>query len=131
MEKLESTEFKNMPLLVNFLIQSTPKGEAAKTLVQNLRQHIQFSESVDRDLSQDDGQSHGLGAGPADGHLGGGRASYDAMTLDALRTGLRQREELVTAFIEDFYSAAFSDEAPMLPRETLLFLKEVNAETKG
>ena len=33
------------------------------------------------------------GRGLHRGHLGGGRASYDAMTLDALRTGLRQREE--------------------------------------
>ena len=37
----------------------------------------------------------------------------------------------MTAFIEDFYIAAFSESALMLPRETLLFLKEVNDETKG
>ena len=101
--RLESTEPANMPVLVRFLLHTAPREPAAvRNLVKNLRITLKFSPASESELSQD---AHGYGYGGGGGGGRGGAESGAALTLEALRNGLRLRPDVANEYLKELSHA--------------------------
>ena len=101
MSRLESTEPANTPVLVRFVLQTAPPDAiAARRLVRDLRRSLKLSPITG--FGADDDR---ISQESRDRASGSEEDSAAALTLDALRNGLRLRPDVANAYLKDLGEA--------------------------
>ena len=100
--RLEATEPENLPVLLRFLLQTAPRDPpAVAKLVRALRHQLKLSGP-----SRSSGAAAPVpGAARARGSSSGHADSGAALTLDALRNGLRLRPDIAASYLKSMAEA--------------------------
>ena len=105
--RLEATEPENLPVLLRFLLQTAPRDPpAVAKLVRALRHQLKLSGSSPSNAAA---AAPGASTGAARVHnrsgTGGHADSGAALTLDALRNGLRLRPDIAASYLKSLTEA--------------------------
>ena len=105
MDLVRSAEANDLPVIVRYLVQScSDTAPLAKNTVAALRNNLNFFVSSDESKASDQGQ---------------------ALTLDALRSGLKFRRQLVSALLEEIRKVDSADAHKPFDVWALIMLREI------